>query len=1623
MKTVRVFVSSPGDTQFERMRVERVAERLNGEFAGVALLKTERWEGKHYKAHATFQQQIPEARDCDIVIAILRHRLGTELPEDFAHMPDGEPYPSGTAYEILTAIEASKGKGLPDVYMFRFTEPPLVRLDDDATNRVVTDQWKRLKTFFAKWFQTAEGKFKLAFQTFKTTDEFEGEVESLLRTWLEEKILKGRSVLWPIDTKGSPFRGLAPFSTKHAPVFFGRARDITKAVDALKDASERGTAFLLIVGASGAGKSSLALAGLVPRLTAAGVVPAVDVWRVAVMRPGESADGPVAALAARLFDTEGDLEDDSQGRLQALPEIAESDYATIAELTELLSHADETSIKPILGALDRIADAERQASGFDRPVRAGLLIVVDQLDELFGAQISEAHRAGFVQLLSHLVASGRVFVIATLRADLYERFLKEPGLLAMKSKGAAYDLAAPDEAAIGEIVRGPAAAAGLIYGTDEKTGDRLDERLLREIDRPDMLPLLQFTLDFLFEQRETVDGETRLTMAAYDGLGGLAGAIEKEAERAMSGLGKEEAERLPRLLRQLATPAQGGELGGPVGFTVRAVPLAEAAYDAPVERLVRALVDARILLSSGSEQNATIRLAHQRVLENWGRAKAIVAANAEFYRIREDVEAERRRWQASGNKRDLLIPKGLPLAEAESIAKNFPGELPPQTLGFIAASGRRARLKQRLTAAAAVLFAVLAVGAGGAGLLAWKAQQRATAEATRATAEAHRAESNFGAALDSVNALIFEIARGLRNVEGMRIETINMVLERGRATVERLAQAAPDNTQLLRTRSSMMDEFVKTYLAAGNLAAAAKSAEESLSISRRLAKANADDPETLRDLSVSLEKVGDVKQAAGDKDGALTAYEEALAIRTGLGNADKGNDQIQRDLSVSLEKVGDVKLAKGDTKGALAAYEADVGIARRLADADKANTLWQRDWSVSLQRIGNVKLAQDDGAGALAAYSKSLGIVRELAKTNTSNTEWQRDVAIGLYKVAEARLKMDDPKGALAAYDESLTIRRHLAALDRGNSQWQRDVSVNLDRIGATKRQQGDGKGALAAYQEMLELDRSLAETDKSNVEWQQDLSVSFVTVGDVLLDLDDKAAALANYEEGLAIRRGLAEADKGNTRWTRDIASALERIGNLKRSAGEVSVALAAYEEMLGLRRQLAEADKDNADARRDVTVALDRVGNAKRDLSDWAGALAAYEESLATRRALAGVNSSEKGPQQDISISLEKIGDVKRDAGDTAGALVVYEEMLAGDRRLASTNKDDASLQRDLSVSLERYGSIKRDLGDDAGALSAYEESLALRRALAATEPDNLEGQRAVSFALSRIGDLKRGAGDTAGSLAVYEEMLALDRRVAAGDENNSQGQGDVATSLRVVGEGKQKTGDNAAALAAFEESLGIIRSQLLTDEGSMRWQGDLSVMLQRVGDLKGATGDNAGALTAYEEMLATDRALGAADEGNAKRQQNIMQSLEAVGEARRVSGDASGALANFDESLAMRRKVAADDKTDPAKQRSLAWTLDKVGTAKLDLKDGPGALAAYEEMLGIMRVPALADKENAQAQVDLVLGLWDIAVATKGERKNAAIDEAVGILGRLDTQGKLSDSQKGWKDRLIGLRDGAN
>ena len=454
MQDFKLFVSSPGDVVVERRRVEKVVSRLNGEFSRVARLEAIRWETEAYQAYSTFQSQIPRSTDCDLVIGILKWRLGTELPPDFGEkLPNGQPFPSGTAYEILTAVaKRQRGEKLPDIYVFRFAgSSPSVTVEDPNRAEVEHD-WQALKGFFQEWFLTERGHFKAAFNPYLSEDDFEAQLERLLRKWIADKVSGGRVVRWPIGVKGSPFRGLAAFGAKHAPVFFGRSHDIARAVDLWRDAGSRGCPYLLIVGASGSGKSSLARAGLVPRLTTPGVIKEVDVWRVAVMRPGDSPAGPFAALAAALMQDEADLEKEEEGRGPALPEIRQGDSRTPTELSSVLRHADSSAVTPIINALTRVAASEHDR-GYRRNVRCDLVLVIDQLDELFAASVNEMERSGFIDLLAALVSTGRIWAAATLRADFYARMLEHAVLKKLKELGAAYDVAPPGPVELAEIVR------------------------------------------------------------------------------------------------------------------------------------------------------------------------------------------------------------------------------------------------------------------------------------------------------------------------------------------------------------------------------------------------------------------------------------------------------------------------------------------------------------------------------------------------------------------------------------------------------------------------------------------------------------------------------------------------------------------------------------------------------------------------------------------------------------------------------------------------------------------------------------------------------------------------------------------------------------------------------------------------------------------------------------------------------------------------------------------------------------------------------------------------------------------------------------------------------------------
>ncbi|MBV8589581.1 MAG: tetratricopeptide repeat protein [Acetobacteraceae bacterium] len=1285
------------------------------------------------------------------------------MPATFPHrLPDGSPYPSGTAYEVLSAVEHCRRLGHPDVYVFRHPNPPMVRLDDPEAERT-QEQWERLKAFWETWFKGADGTFKSAFHEYTTIDDFDAQVDRLLSGWLE-KILRARKVPWPFEIMGSPFRGLAAFGAKHARVFFGRARDTTRAVDSWKDAASRGMPFLLVVGASGAGKSSLARAGLVPRITASGVVPAVDLWRVAVMHPSEASDGPVASLARRLFDSDKDIPDDERGRPPALPEIEQSDYCTPGELARLFTEAGSAAIAPVTRALERAAEAERSRQGSSRQFRAQLLIVVDQLDELFAPNVAAEQRALFVRILTGLVETGQVWLLATLRADLYERFLAEPGLLALKTGGAAYDLSPPGPPELAEIVRKPAEAAGLAFETELTTGERLDERLLREADRPDMLPLLQLALDRLFEARVATADGAMLTVAAYENLGGLAGIINREAERAIIGLDQADIGRLPRLVRQLAAigASDGTETSAtPASLTTRRVSLADATPDAPSQRLVQALVEARILLTSGKEVAADVRLAHQRVLTDWARAREAVEASRRFLSIRKEVEDARQRWNAEGRKRDQLIQPGRSLNRAESILKDFGDELSPETLEFVRASGRRARLRQRLTAAAAVFFAALAFATGAAGIYAKRAE--------------HRAEGSLDAARDAVNVIVVDIAQGLRYVAGVPTATIRTILEKIQGTVEDLTRFAPENVELSRVYLDSLREIAITLQTAGDTQGARHSALKALERAQELALRDPDDREWQHEISITLNRLGSIALSGGEAAEALKHDEEATAVMRRLTKADPNNRIWRHDLSISLDGIGEVKSQTGDARGALAAYDEGLTIIRTLAREYPDDPELRRQIAIRVIEIGDMKLSIGETAAAAADYQEGLTITRKLVEQNPSNTQWQRDVFFSLTKVGDLKTDMGDPTAAIASYKEAVDIVHHLVELDPSDPLLLFDEAEGLCKLGDVDLKEKDRD-----YQEGLTIMRRLVQRYPDNSRWQRELSVSLNKIGDIKLKGDDPDGAIPYYDEAVKIASGLAERDPENLVWLRDLAFSLSKVGDVKLYTRDANGAVANYERALQRLRALSEHDPNNTLRLEDLTVTLNKLGGAKLQTGDVSAAATAFEESLAVARRLAERDPDNTLWQSDLWLALNNVGDVKLRTSEANSAIPDYQEALAIIRRLSERDLNSTLWLNNMTARLSKLGDASLRAADPGAAAASYDEFQAIARLLSEHDPGNAQWRSALWYSLYKLGEAKLRLGDKDAAHDRYAEALTIIRRLAAEDADNAKQQTNLVINL---------------------------------------------------------------------------------------------------------------------------------------------------------------------------------------------------------------------------------------------------
>ncbi|MGH3833680.1 MAG: caspase, EACC1-associated type, partial [Pseudonocardiaceae bacterium] len=485
-----------------------------------------------------------------------------------------------------------------------------------------------------------------------------------------------------------PYPGLAAFQTEDARWFFGRERVTTELMGRLAARLEQALP-LMLVGASGSGKSSLLRAGLLPALAdGAMLVPGSDTWPHLLLTPTSDPVGELATQVARLAGVAPKV---VRAELVASPE----GFATT-----------------VRRALARGGDI----SG----VR--VVIVVDQFEETFLRCTEDQERQIFIRALCAAAGDGELggeppaLVVLGVRADLYGRCAAYPEFVAAMQDGQVV-LGPMRSAELRAAIEGPAHAAGLTLEPD------LVETLLRELGAgngsaalydPGALPLLSHALQVTWEHR----AHRTLTVAGYQATGGIRGAVATTAEALFQGfdpVGQHTARRL--LLRMV-------QIGDGVPDTRLRAERTTLITNSPDPAAASAVFDAfaRARLITAAEDSAEIT--HEALLGAWPRLGGWIDADRAGLYIHQQLTDFAQRWDLDGRS-DSALYRDTDLAVADEWAEDPDHHADLGTLeqDFLSASQalltrqhqasqRRAHRTRQLIASLAVLLVLSLAGVG-----------------------------------------------------------------------------------------------------------------------------------------------------------------------------------------------------------------------------------------------------------------------------------------------------------------------------------------------------------------------------------------------------------------------------------------------------------------------------------------------------------------------------------------------------------------------------------------------------------------------------------------------------------------------------------------------------------------------------------------------------------------------------------------------------------------------------------------------------------------------------------------------------------------------------------------------
>ncbi|MBC7970921.1 MAG: hypothetical protein H7Z11_12505 [Verrucomicrobia bacterium] len=533
----------------------------------------------------------------------------------------------------------------------------------------------------------------------------------------------------------SPYKGLKKFEPEDTHRFFGRDQFIGGLVNELEQ-----TNFILLLGASGSGKSSVVRAGMIPWLQQKWGKHFVSLMLTPDRDPFESFYG---SLLSRGF---------SQSQAQ-VAKVGKAD--TLSQVVKTL-----------------------------KPTDTFWLIFIDQFEELF--TVSEATTrdrfiTSLVKLCQERARELQVKIVATMRSDFLDQLDPAPANLLARITEKHRPLITqmqPDELRL--AIEQPAAHHGVVFETG------LVEEIIKEVQgQAGYLPLLQYTLDLLWESEVKDDGilDRTLNLTSYRRLGGVRGALQQRVDQlyqALSPAAQLAAQRIFLKLVEIGDDEGAGTEWRPVR---RRAARAEFTDEAE-QTVLTQLINANLLVSdatvaganphSAAGAGATVEIAHEILLTSWTMLHDWIQEHRQSIALRNRLNDDVAVWQAKKVDSDLW--SGSKLAQVVELRKDPAFQ---QVLGgfsapanqFIQASvGLRERQRRRVFMGLSS-FSILALALSGFALYQLQQAQRQRVEQLAATSKALLATQPIEAAVNALAAIGLSQSKFVQFPERLRFGT------------------------------------------------------------------------------------------------------------------------------------------------------------------------------------------------------------------------------------------------------------------------------------------------------------------------------------------------------------------------------------------------------------------------------------------------------------------------------------------------------------------------------------------------------------------------------------------------------------------------------------------------------------------------------------------------------------------------------------------------------------------------------------------------------------------------------------------------------------------------------------